>query len=339
MEAVSSWLEALNLKEYVKQFEEEGFDSMYAIRELKEKDLEEMKVKRGHRRIILKGIEKIIAADMQQQHSQRGSFSGMPGGVMMPRPRTSSLTSPQELTAFTMQNTFFPQAYQYGMQHSAPPTTMSPSGRRTSIIGPSTKGRKANSNNKEDGKAEEQKIKRGKGRPSKKNSVVNIPPVNSKFTFGKMSIPSNSKDVGKMKMTSIAPNTSGSDQQQYHRASIDGGYPAFPDNKMMGKMTFNGPYNSGNFAVKMYDPTAAASKSGGDASGSAAKKGKGGRKKAGEAAVKTTAKAAADKKKTAAAAKKSTGSKAPTRRTRESTNSSANSPKKESPQRKTRAKS
>ena len=187
-----------------------------------------MKVKRGHRRIILKGVERMMSSEAAAYNTQhRASLSGMPGNVMMPggfpaRHRTSSLTSPQELAMFTMQNTFFPQAAFAGSQSSA-----IPGGRKSSIIAPGKK--KAN---------EETKEKKPRGRPSKKTSVVSIKPTENKL-FGKMSIPSEG-------MQASFP---------IYRNSVDGGSP-YKD-KMMGKMTFNGPYSSGSFPIKQYDPKAA----------------------------------------------------------------------------------
>eukprot|EP00126_Sphaerothecum_destruens_P008011 Sdes_comp20058_c0_seq1m12931 len=128
MESVNSWLFSLGLREYSEQFETEGFDSMYAIREIKEADLEAMKVKRGHRRVILKSVEKLNApVGYSLPTHQRASFSGLPP-FMLPnnqtapiaRHRSSSLTSPQELAQFTLQNTFFPQVA-YSSNPYAPP--------------------------------------------------------------------------------------------------------------------------------------------------------------------------------------------------------------------------
>jgi pyruvate/2-oxoglutarate dehydrogenase complex dihydrolipoamide acyltransferase (E2) component len=63
-EAVSRFLAGLesDMSQYAAKFIEDGFDSLAAIETLQVKDLEDMAVKKGHMRIIIKGIEDLLAA-------------------------------------------------------------------------------------------------------------------------------------------------------------------------------------------------------------------------------------------------------------------------------------
>ncbi|KAI9361005.1 hypothetical protein BD770DRAFT_383935 [Pilaira anomala] len=53
---VHGFLKELNLQQYIPAFIEEGFESLSAIREITEEDLIALNVKRGHRRVIQRGI-------------------------------------------------------------------------------------------------------------------------------------------------------------------------------------------------------------------------------------------------------------------------------------------
>ncbi|KAI9254422.1 hypothetical protein EDC94DRAFT_618785 [Helicostylum pulchrum] len=53
---VTGFLKELNLQQYVAAFIDEGFESLSAIREITEEDLIALNVKRGHRRVIQRGI-------------------------------------------------------------------------------------------------------------------------------------------------------------------------------------------------------------------------------------------------------------------------------------------
>ncbi|KAI8095811.1 high mobility group box domain-containing protein, partial [Thamnidium elegans] len=53
---VTDFLKELNLQQYVTAFIDEGFESLPAIREITEEDLIALNVKRGHRRVIQRGI-------------------------------------------------------------------------------------------------------------------------------------------------------------------------------------------------------------------------------------------------------------------------------------------
>ena len=63
-EGVSRFLARLesDMSQYASRFVADGFDSLAAIETLQVKDLEEMGVKKGHVRIIMKGIEDLLAA-------------------------------------------------------------------------------------------------------------------------------------------------------------------------------------------------------------------------------------------------------------------------------------
>jgi hypothetical protein len=51
-----------DMSQYAAKLVADGFDSLAAIETLQVKDLEEMGVKKGHVRIIIKGIEDLLAA-------------------------------------------------------------------------------------------------------------------------------------------------------------------------------------------------------------------------------------------------------------------------------------
>lgn len=55
--AVSDWLHMLELEEYADNFSKDGFDSLRGITTVNERDLIDMNVKKGHRRVVLSGIE------------------------------------------------------------------------------------------------------------------------------------------------------------------------------------------------------------------------------------------------------------------------------------------
>ena len=60
--AVRDWLHMLKLEEYADNFSSDGFDTLRGIATVNESDLIDMSVKKGHRRVVLSGIE-----DLKQQ--------------------------------------------------------------------------------------------------------------------------------------------------------------------------------------------------------------------------------------------------------------------------------
>ncbi|KAI9281994.1 hypothetical protein BY458DRAFT_498621 [Sporodiniella umbellata] len=63
---VADFLEKCGLDQYIKAFLEEGFDIMVAVQEITEEDLEAMKVKRGHRRVIQRELATLIGIPKNQ---------------------------------------------------------------------------------------------------------------------------------------------------------------------------------------------------------------------------------------------------------------------------------
>ncbi|PLW20836.1 hypothetical protein PCANC_08244 [Puccinia coronata f. sp. avenae] len=61
--SVESFLGSLGLGDYLSIFLSEGFDTIQAIQEITEEDLEQMRVKRGHRRILQRALGKRFSAN------------------------------------------------------------------------------------------------------------------------------------------------------------------------------------------------------------------------------------------------------------------------------------
>jgi len=78
--SVESFLESLGLGEYLSIFLSEGFDTIQAIQEITEEDLEEMCVKRGHRRTLQRalGIRFATNALVDTTRLQAGSLPQAP---------------------------------------------------------------------------------------------------------------------------------------------------------------------------------------------------------------------------------------------------------------------
>ncbi|TMW60738.1 hypothetical protein Poli38472_000780 [Pythium oligandrum] len=56
---VRNWLKSLNMDEYTKNFEKDGFDTLRGVATIDEDDLVDMRVKKGHRRVVLTHIEEL----------------------------------------------------------------------------------------------------------------------------------------------------------------------------------------------------------------------------------------------------------------------------------------
>ncbi|KAF1335688.1 Ankyrin repeat, partial [Globisporangium splendens] len=59
IDAVHNWLKSLKMDEYTKNFERDGFDTLRGVATIDEDDLIDMRVKKGHRRVVLSHIEEL----------------------------------------------------------------------------------------------------------------------------------------------------------------------------------------------------------------------------------------------------------------------------------------
>eukprot|EP00128_Syssomonas_multiformis_P009519 Colp12_sorted_trinity150504_noHs@1360 len=57
MDEVRQWLERFELLQYAEDLEKEGYDSMRALREITEQDMNTINMRRGHQRLLLKAID------------------------------------------------------------------------------------------------------------------------------------------------------------------------------------------------------------------------------------------------------------------------------------------
>lgn len=57
VDAVNEWLKDMELEEYTDNFARDGFDTLRGVATVNESDLIDMNVKKGHRRVVLSGIE------------------------------------------------------------------------------------------------------------------------------------------------------------------------------------------------------------------------------------------------------------------------------------------
>eukprot|EP01135_Chromosphaera_perkinsii_P000830 Nk52_evm118s151 gene=Nk52_evmTU118s151 len=119
LKEVKDWLGNLNLGQYYATFQKEGFDSMLAVQEITAEDLECMKLKRGHAKIVLRQVENLRAANAQHLMSSLPPWS-------QPTSRRSSILPP--LSAY--------QGYtiQEPVQQAQPNGSSFPTGRSGSIF-------------------------------------------------------------------------------------------------------------------------------------------------------------------------------------------------------------
>lgn len=59
IETVYNWLKFFKMEEYAQNFEKDGFDTLRGVATIDEDDLIDMKVKKGHRRVVLSHIEEL----------------------------------------------------------------------------------------------------------------------------------------------------------------------------------------------------------------------------------------------------------------------------------------
>lgn len=59
IDTVHNWLKSLKMDEYTKSFERDGFDTLRGVATIDEDDLIDMRVKKGHRRVVLSHIEEL----------------------------------------------------------------------------------------------------------------------------------------------------------------------------------------------------------------------------------------------------------------------------------------
>ncbi|GAB9466699.1 hypothetical protein Gpo141_00004066 [Globisporangium polare] len=59
IDAVHNWLKSLKMDEYTKNFERDGFDTLRGVATIDEDDLIDMRVKKGHRRVVLSHIDEL----------------------------------------------------------------------------------------------------------------------------------------------------------------------------------------------------------------------------------------------------------------------------------------
>ncbi|TDH64887.1 hypothetical protein CCR75_000242 [Bremia lactucae] len=59
IETVYNWLKFFKMEEYAQYFEKDGFDTLRGVATIDEDDLIDMKVKKGHRRVVLSHIEEL----------------------------------------------------------------------------------------------------------------------------------------------------------------------------------------------------------------------------------------------------------------------------------------
>lgn len=59
IDTVHNWLKSLKMDEYTKNFERDGFDTLRGVATIDEDDLIDMRVKKGHRRVVLSHIEEL----------------------------------------------------------------------------------------------------------------------------------------------------------------------------------------------------------------------------------------------------------------------------------------
>ena len=74
--AVVDFLKTLELDEYIDVFQTEGFDRMDALFDINMDDLRDMKIKRGHAKLLLANIEQ-IKQKQNNLHSKKVRFGGM----------------------------------------------------------------------------------------------------------------------------------------------------------------------------------------------------------------------------------------------------------------------
>ncbi|RLN13757.1 hypothetical protein BBJ28_00005172 [Nothophytophthora sp. Chile5] len=59
IDTVYNWLKFFKMDEYTRNFEKDGFDTLRGVATIDEEDLIDMKVKKGHRRVVLSHIEEL----------------------------------------------------------------------------------------------------------------------------------------------------------------------------------------------------------------------------------------------------------------------------------------
>lgn len=56
---MNDWLKVFKMESYTKNFEKDGFDTLRGVATIDEDDLIDMRVKKGHRRVVLTHIEEL----------------------------------------------------------------------------------------------------------------------------------------------------------------------------------------------------------------------------------------------------------------------------------------
>ena len=72
---VVDFLKSLNFEEYIDVFSSEGFDRMDALYDINMDDLRDMKIKRGHAKILLFQVEQYKLA--KHNHNKKVRFGGI----------------------------------------------------------------------------------------------------------------------------------------------------------------------------------------------------------------------------------------------------------------------
>ncbi|DAZ99774.1 TPA: hypothetical protein N0F65_001283 [Lagenidium giganteum] len=92
---VHNWLKSLNMDEYTKHFEKDGFDTLRGVATIEEDDLIDMRVKKGHRRVVLSHIEELRSqlAQMDENSVNAGREPDSSPTLDMLPPLNKSLSS------------------------------------------------------------------------------------------------------------------------------------------------------------------------------------------------------------------------------------------------------
>ncbi|CEG43266.1 FOG: Ankyrin repeat [Plasmopara halstedii] len=97
IETVYNWLKFFKMEEYAQNFEKDGFDTLRGVATIDENDLLDMKVKKGHRRVVLSHIEEL--RNQLQMLDENAEIAGMEPlssptlSMLSPFAKQSSLTS------------------------------------------------------------------------------------------------------------------------------------------------------------------------------------------------------------------------------------------------------
>jgi hypothetical protein len=98
---VHNWLKSLKMDEYTENFERDGFDTLRGVATIDEEDLIDMRVKKGHRRVVLSHIEELRnQLAILDENSQKTGVEpdSSPTLGMLPQSRKTPFEPPSGVT-------------------------------------------------------------------------------------------------------------------------------------------------------------------------------------------------------------------------------------------------